>query len=408
MEALEKGGELLEQLKDPQLVWDFQRTFGVRKVVRQGGAKSDGWTSVKEGGSEKTSEQQKNSANDDHPNTNVVFYKTTNRLWHFLFLVGSQLGDEELLGLYFMIWMWCLDSAVGRKVVLVWTLVMYIGQGLKDMIRWPRPEMPVVVQIEKKWALEYGMPSTHAMVGLAVPAASIFFTFNRFDYNLGPWLGAAAFWCLLVCCSRLYLGMHSVADIMVGLLLTPPLLFIMLPLVDHFDRPLVTSPWAPILPLVFAMFAIRHYPGSDRWTPARGDTTASIGVTVGVQLAHQLSFHLGLMCHRAGPVPFPILWPSSTKTSLILLLRIIVGFFVFLVTRAIGKPIAHSAACFFLQKDPKKVMEQERDVANWEKLAAELTHKFFTYMACGFNTVLLVPAILWLLGVGRIGCWTDW
>ena len=168
------------------------------QVVRQGGAKGDGWTSVKEGGSEKTSEQQKNRANDDQPNTNVVFYKvrqtflgfavtkaiigletsssqahsmlhsppminlfqclwilcllvcfqvcsiqTTNRLWHFLFLVGSQLGDEELLGLYFMvnqcarylertflssdfapkIWMWCLDSAVGRKVVLVWTLV---------------------------------------------------------------------------------------------------------------------------------------------------------------------------------------------------------------------------------------------------------------------------------------------
>ena len=28
-----------------------------------------------------------------------------------------------------------------------------------------------------------------------------------------------------------------------------------------------------------------------------------------------------------------------------------------------------------LQKDPKKVFAQERDVANWEKLAAELTHK---------------------------------
>ena len=45
------------------------------QVVRQGGAKSDGWTSVKEGGNEKTSKQQKNSANDDHLNTNVVFYK---------------------------------------------------------------------------------------------------------------------------------------------------------------------------------------------------------------------------------------------------------------------------------------------------------------------------------------------
>ena len=33
--------------------------------------------------------------------------------------------------------------------------------------------------------------------------------------------------------------------------------------------------------------------------------------------------------------------------------------------------------------------------------------QFVTYMACGFNTVLLVPAILWLLGAGRIGCWTG-
>jgi len=401
MTTLEKSGQVLEQLRDPRLVWKFQQTFGVRKVVKQGGDEGDAWTSVDERKSGKYSDEA-------HQNRNIVYYKATNRLWHFLFLVGSQLGDEELLGLYFMIWMWCLDSSVGRKVVLVWTLVMYIGQGLKDIIRWPRPEMPIVVQIEKKWALEYGMPSTHAMVGLAVPAASIFFTFNRFDYYLIPCLVAAASWCLLVCSSRLYLGMHSVADIVVGLILTPPLLLVILPLVDHFDRPLVTSPWAPILPLVFAALAIRHYPGSDRWTPARGDTTASIGVTVGVQLAHQLSFHLNLMCHRSGPAPFAILWPSSTKTSLILLLRIVVGFLVFLVTRAIGKPLVHSAACFVMQKDPKKVFAQERDVANWEKLAAELTHKFVTYMACGFNTVLLVPAIVWLLGAGRIGCWTDW
>lgn len=400
---LDKSGKVLEQLRNPHLVWKFQQTFGVRKVAKQGGEEGDGWTAVNE---RKSDDNEHLRA--DHQNTNIVFYTATNRLWHLLFLVGSQLGDEELLGLYFMIWMWCLDSSVGRKVVLVWTLVMYIGQGLKDIIRWPRPEMPIVVQIEKKWALEYGMPSTHAMVGLAVPTASIFFTYNRFDYYLTPCLVGAASWCFLVCCSRLYLGMHSVADILVGLILTPPLLLIILPLVDHFDRPLVTSPWAPILPLVFAALAIRHYPGSDRWTPARGDTTASIGVTVGVQLAHQLSFHLNLMCHRSGPAPFPILWPSSTKTSLILLLRIVVGFLVFLVTRAIGKPLVQSAACFIMQKDPKKVFEQERDVENRERLAAELTHKFVTYMACGFNTILLVPAILWQLGVGRIGCWTDW
>ena len=68
--------------------------------------------------------------------------------------MGSQLGDEELLGLYFMvnqcarylertffssdfapkIWMWCLDSAVGRKVVLVWTLVSTFPHSVHQIL----------------------------------------------------------------------------------------------------------------------------------------------------------------------------------------------------------------------------------------------------------------------------------
>ena len=32
MTTLAKSGEVLEQLRDPQLVWNFQQTFGVRKV----------------------------------------------------------------------------------------------------------------------------------------------------------------------------------------------------------------------------------------------------------------------------------------------------------------------------------------------------------------------------------------
>ena len=34
---------------------------------------------------------------------------------------------------------------------MVWCLVMYIGQGMKDVIRWPRPAMPPVVHLEQKW-----------------------------------------------------------------------------------------------------------------------------------------------------------------------------------------------------------------------------------------------------------------
>ncbi len=85
------------------------------------------------------------------------------------------------------------------------------GQGMKDVIRWPRPPMPTVVQLESKWALEYGMPSTHAMVGLAVPVGILYFTVGRYQYPFLLWAAIAVTWCTLVCTSRLYLGMHSFA-----------------------------------------------------------------------------------------------------------------------------------------------------------------------------------------------------
>ena len=67
--------------------------------------------------------------------------------------------------------------------MLVWNLIMYIGQGMKDVVRWPRPSMPPVIQLESKWALEYGMPSTHAMVGLAIPTSIIWFTYGRYQVS---------------------------------------------------------------------------------------------------------------------------------------------------------------------------------------------------------------------------------
>ena len=55
------------------------------------------------------------------------------------------------------------------------------GQGMKDVVRWPRPSVPPVVQLEAKWAQEYGMPSTHAMVGLAVPVGILYCTYGRYQ-----------------------------------------------------------------------------------------------------------------------------------------------------------------------------------------------------------------------------------
>jgi sphingosine-1-phosphate phosphatase 1 len=90
-------------------------------------------------------------------------------------------------------------------------MLIHIGQSLKDIICWPRPQCPPVIRMENKWALEYGMPSTHAMVSVTVPFSVILLTANRYEYPVYIGVAIAFTWCILVSTSRLYLGMHSVA-----------------------------------------------------------------------------------------------------------------------------------------------------------------------------------------------------
>lgn len=89
------------------------------------------------------------------------------------------------------------------------SLTPFAGQSLKDIIRWPRPSYPAA-RLQKKWGLEYGMPSTHAMVSVAIPFSVLIYTYDRYIYSMPVGLAIACVWCAVICVSRVYLGMHSV------------------------------------------------------------------------------------------------------------------------------------------------------------------------------------------------------
>jgi hypothetical protein len=59
---------------------------------------------------------------------NLVFYRINSWLWYWVFFLGTQLGDETYYSIFFSVWFWNIDGAVGRRVILVWCLVMYIGE----------------------------------------------------------------------------------------------------------------------------------------------------------------------------------------------------------------------------------------------------------------------------------------
>jgi len=342
----------------------------------------------------------------DKEDKNIIYYKVQNRFWYFLFLLGSQLGDEPFCALFFSFWFWNLDASIGRRLVLVWNLVMYIGQGLKDIIRWPRPTMPPVIQLEQKWSQEYGMPSTHAMIGLSLPTSAVILTMAKYDFPVVLGVSTVIIWCSLVCCSRMYLGMHSLADILAGLVLSACLLVVVLPLAHYGDTFLMQSPLAPSITITLSLLAVWLYPGSDRWTPARGDTTAALGCYLGVHLGQWLNYQLGIMLSASNITVYLIHAPSCQQLVL-MFLRVVIGGLVAGLTRAVAKPLTYQLACVLLDTDKETLSRQEYHIDNKQKLAADLFYKFLTWMAVCFTVVFLSPLVFRLAGCDRQGFYTE-
>lgn len=92
----------MSYLKEPELVSKIQNYFGVitNFEIHSQNSKSD-----------------KN-------------YVITNKFWYYLFVFGTALGDEAFYSCFIPFWFWNIDGAVGRRVVLIWTIVMYIGNKL--------------------------------------------------------------------------------------------------------------------------------------------------------------------------------------------------------------------------------------------------------------------------------------
>ena len=87
--------------------------------------------------------------------------------------------------------------------------------------------------------------------------------------------------------------MHSVLDVIAGVLLTVVIMTLFLPFADAVDWFSLTHPASPVLVVTATLLAAVMYPSLDRWSTARGDTTTVIGTNAGVMVGSWLNFHLG-------------------------------------------------------------------------------------------------------------------
>lgn len=138
---------MIEYLKDPLLVVKVQNFFGVKyKSNQKENDSSEILHSDRHDREEDedcdlkqhkripsdTSSSSQSSCCTDSSAESVAkdeVCHVNNKFWYYLFVIGTELGDELFYATFIPFWFWNVDGAVGRRVVLVWTVVMYIGKN---------------------------------------------------------------------------------------------------------------------------------------------------------------------------------------------------------------------------------------------------------------------------------------
>lgn len=201
---------MLKALGDPYVVAKFQQTFGLRRVDEKDGlskmrdqndSSSFGNGHVFDGYSTHNNHLLTNGSNHAHQRNGLVKPEPLeksqsagkekkigqqyecNRFFHALFVFGSTLGYESFYLTFFPFLIWNIDEYLARRTVILWAVIMYLGQSAKDVIQWPRPPSPPVISVEKRFQVEYGMPSTHAMVGTIIPFCLVYFSYDRYQVS---------------------------------------------------------------------------------------------------------------------------------------------------------------------------------------------------------------------------------
>jgi len=251
------------------------------------------------------------------------------------------LGTEDFYVLLDVTFLWILDARLGRLLGLLMAAAFYLAGAVKNFLMLPRPPSPPIIPL--KHDTDWGLPSHHTLLGVNMPWYIWFYMYQNYQLELPVAVVlflVLATWSFCVMFSRLYLGVHSPADVVTGGILGCLLLSFWLQ-VDSFVDFHMTSVNVSYMILVAVIVLMLVHPDSYPLTITYDDTMAMAGITTG------FAFGRAYATHR---VTYAIL-DKYTISSLGLTkfvcfsgIRLVLGLCIYLVV----KTILFRVTCFLI------------------------------------------------------------
>ena len=177
--------------------------------------------------------------------------KIRNPVFDFFFSLITHIGEETVFLAVAIIFFWCINKYEGYYILITGLVGTVINQALKLFCRIPRPWVKdpnfTIVESAKAEATGYSFPSGHTQ--------NVAGTFGAIGaYSKRRWLSVTAIVIIvLVAFSRMYLGVHTPADVCVSLLIAAVLLAVLYPVFSSEERFHKFMPWVAAVSIALSV-----------------------------------------------------------------------------------------------------------------------------------------------------------
>ena len=241
----------------------------------------------------------------------------------------THLGEETVLVALALVFLWCIDKREGYYLLSVSFFGLVVNQFLKIVCRIPRPWVKdpgfTIVESARAEATGYSFPSGHTQT--AVGAYGTLAVWHK-----QKWLRVSMIaLCVIVPITRMYLGVHTLADVAVSFMIGTAIVFALYPFFSRLEEKpsLFYIPAGVILALsaAFLIFMETHAFPADIDAHNLASAVSNAYKIMGSMLGFMLMYYLDTR-----------FWKYETKAPMLSkVLRLLLGVVVVLVIKSLLK-----------------------------------------------------------------------